>query len=123
MPIRVFVVEDTQHVRKMLVRMLELSEFDIVGQAETGDEALAGIDETDPHVVVVDYMMPGLDGLATAKEIRAKRPNQPIILYTAFLDADIERSASDAGIALCITKTDELVTLERAIRRLAGELF
>ena len=40
-----------------------------------------------------------------------------------FLDADIERSASDAGIALCVTKTDDLVTLERAIRRLAGELF
>jgi DNA-binding NarL/FixJ family response regulator len=123
MSIRVFVVEDTHTVRTMLVRMLELSGFDVVGQAQTGEEGLAGIDETDPEVVVVDYMMPGLDGLATAKEIRAKRPDQPIILYTAFLDGAMEQAASEAGIALCVTKTDDQATIERAIRRLAGELF
>jgi DNA-binding NarL/FixJ family response regulator len=123
MPIRVFIVEDTKHVREMVVRMLELSEFEIVGQAATGEEALAGIAETDPDVVVVDLMMPGLDGLATAKHIRAGRPDQPIVLYTAFLDGTVEQAASEAGVALCVMKTDEPVALERAIRRLAGELF
>ena len=123
MPIRVFVVEDTDQVRRMAVWMLELSGFDVVGQAATGEEALARIDETDPQVVVVDLMMPGLDGLATARAIRAERPEQPIVLYTAFLDGTVEEAASDAGIALCVMKTDEPVTLERAIRRLAGELF
>lgn len=123
MAIRVFVIEDTQHVRRMLVWLLELSGFDVVGQAATGHDALEGIDATDPEVVVVDYMMPDLDGLDVAREIRQKRPDFPIILYTAFLDGTVERAADEAGIALCVAKTDDPVTLERAIRRLAGELF
>lgn len=46
-----------------------------------------------------------------------------IILYTAFLDATIEESAADAGVALCVGKVEGIATLERDIRRLAGELF
>jgi two-component system chemotaxis response regulator CheY len=124
MSVRVFVVDDTPHVRKMLVQMLELSGFDVVGQAASGQEAVDSVDDADPQVVVVDYAMPGgLDGVATARKIRATRPDQAIILYTAFLDEKIEREAQEAGVALCVGKVEGLTTLERDIRRLAGELF
>ena len=121
MSVRVFVVDDTAHVRKMLVQMLELSGFDIVGQAASGTEAVEKIGDADPQVVVVDYKMPGLDGIETAREIRAHRPDQAIILYTAYLDADLEQKAGRAGIALCVEKADGILTLESDIRRLAGE--
>ena len=123
MPVRVFVVDDTAHVRKMLVQMLELSGFDIVGQAASGQEALAAVSDADPEVIVVDYKMPGIDGIATAREIRAHRPDQAIILYTAYLDADLQEQAEEAGVSLCVGKVEGLSTLERDIRRLAGELF
>src|SRR5919108_683489 len=123
MSVRVFVVDDTTHVRKMLVQMLELSGFDVVGQAASGQEALAGVEDADPQVIVVDYKMPGIDGIATAREIRAHRPDQAIILYTAYLDADLEKQAEEAGVSLCVGKVEGLSTLERDIRRLAGELF
>jgi DNA-binding NarL/FixJ family response regulator len=123
MSVRVFVVDDTAHVRKMLVQMLELSGFDVVGQAASGQEALAGVEEADPQVIVVDYKMPGIDGIATAREIRAHRPDQAIILYTAYLDADLQKQAEEAGVSLCVGKVEGLSTLERDIRRLAGELF
>jgi DNA-binding NarL/FixJ family response regulator len=123
MAVRVFVVDDTAHVRKMLVQMLELSGFDVVGQAASGQEALAAVEEADPEVVVVDYKMPGIDGIATAREIRAHRPDQAIILYTAYLDAALEEQAEAAGVSLCVGKVEGLQTLERDIRRLAGELF
>jgi DNA-binding NarL/FixJ family response regulator len=123
MPVRVFVVDDTAHVRKMLVQMLELSGFDVVGQAASGQEALASVNEADPEVIVVDYKMPGIDGIATAREIRAHRPDQAIILYTAYLDADLQKQAEEAGVSLCVGKVEGLSTLERDIRRLAGELF
>jgi DNA-binding NarL/FixJ family response regulator len=123
MSVRVFVVDDTAHVRKMLVQMLELSGFDVVGQAASGQEALAGVAEADPQVIVVDYKMPGIDGIATAREIRAHRPDQAIILYTAYLDADLQKQAEEAGVSLCVGKVEGLSTLERDIRRLAGELF
>jgi DNA-binding NarL/FixJ family response regulator len=123
MSVRVFVVDDTAHVRKMLVQMLELSGFDIVGQAASGTEAVEHIADADPQVVVVDYKMPGLDGIETAREIRAHRPDQAIILYTAYLDDTLQKEAAAAGVSLCVGKIEGLTTLERDIRRLAGELF
>ncbi len=123
MSVRVFVVDDTTHVRKMLVQMLELSGFEVVGQAASGEEAVATVAEADPQVVVVDYSMPGINGIDTARSIRAERPDQAIILYTAYLDPDVEREATQAGVSLCVGKIEGLTTLERDIRRLAGELF
>lgn len=123
MSVRVYVVDDTAHVRKMLVQMLELSGFDVVGQAASGEEAVVEVNEADPQVVVVDYSMPGMNGIDTARTIRAERPDQAIILYTAYLDPDVEREATEAGVSLCVGKIEGLTTLERDIRRLAGELF
>lgn len=123
MSVRVFVVDDTAHVRKMLVQMLELSGFDVVGQAASGQEAVESVPEADPQVVVVDYKMPGIDGIATARQIKATRPDQAIILYTAYLDGELQQEAQEAGVSLCVGKVEGLTTLERDIRRLAGELF
>jgi DNA-binding NarL/FixJ family response regulator len=123
MTVRVFVVDDTAHVRKMLVQMLELSGFDVVGQASSGEEAVDAVGAVDPQVVVVDYKMPGLDGIATARRIKSHRPEQAIILYTAYLDPQLQDEAAEAGVSLCVGKVEGLSTLERDIRRLAGELF
>ena len=121
MSVRVFVVDDTAHVRKMLVQMLELSGFDIVGQAASGTEAVENIADADPQVVVVDYKMPGLDGIETAREIRAHRPDQAIILYTAYLDAKLEEEAREAGIAMTVGKVEGLNQLERHITELCRD--
>src|SRR5437588_4151277 len=112
MSVRVFVVDDTAHVRKMLVQMLELSGFDVVGQASSGQEAVENVDQADPQVVVVDYKMPGIDGITTARQIKEHRPDQAIILYTAYLDDILQQEAHDAGIALCVGKIEGLTTLE-----------
>ena len=123
MTVRVFVVDDTAHVRKMLVQMLELSGFEVVGQAASGEEAVDSVAAVDPQVVVVDYKMPGLDGIATARRIKSHRPDQAIILYTAYLDPQLQDEAAEAGVSLCVGKVEGITTLERDIRRLAGELF
>ncbi|HLG01665.1 MAG TPA: response regulator, partial [Acidimicrobiia bacterium] len=83
MTVKVFVVDDADQVREMLVQMLELSEFEVVGSASGGAEAVAKVAECDPDVVVTDYKMPDMDGIATARAIREQRPDQAIILYTA----------------------------------------
>jgi DNA-binding NarL/FixJ family response regulator len=118
--IRVFVIEDTPQMRQLLEQMLTLDDFDVVGSAANGAAALPEMAEADPDVVVLDYNMPGLDGLLTARLIKEDRPDQAIILYTAYLDAELEEKASRAGIALCVEKADGILTLERDIRRLAA---
>ncbi|MDQ5815490.1 MAG: response regulator transcription factor, partial [Actinomycetota bacterium] len=81
--LKVLVVDDTEHVRDMLVQMLELDGFDVVGQAASGEEAIDLAQSSDPNVIVMDYVMPDLDGLSAAKAIKEDRPTQAIILYTA----------------------------------------
>ncbi len=120
--IRVMVVDDTDHVRRMLMSMLSLDGFEVVADARGGPEALDEIGAADPDVVVIDYKMPGMDGLSTAREIRARRPDQVMILYTAYVDDEIERQAAEAGISVCLGKVEGLASLEREISRLCASL-
>ena len=117
------VVDDTDHVRNMLTSMLTLDGFEVVGEASGGDAAVDTVDGADPDVVVIDYKMPGMDGLQTARVIKEARPGQVIILYTAFIDPDLEREAAEAGVAVCLGKVEGLASLEREIGRLCTTLF
>lgn len=122
MNVKVLVVDDTEHVRTMLVDMLELDGFDVVGQAASGSEAIEVVPKHDPDVIVMDYKMPDMNGLTAAERIRSDRPEQPIILYTAFLDDALERQAKEAGVALCVGKVEGLGQLERNIRAIARNI-
>jgi CheY-like chemotaxis protein len=122
-PIRVMVVDDTDHVRRMLTSMLSLDGFEVVGNAAGGTQAIENVEQADPDVVVIDYKMPGMDGLDTARGIRAARPDQVMILYTAYIDDQLEKQAADAGISLCVGKVEGLASLEREISRLCASLF
>jgi CheY-like chemotaxis protein len=122
MTAKVLVVDDTDHVRAMLVDMLELDGFSGVGEAASGPEAISQARESSPDVIVMDYKMPGMDGLTAAEKIRATRPSQPIILYTAYLDAALEKAAREAGVAVCIGKVEGLNQLERHISELCRDL-
>jgi len=119
--LKVLVVDDTEHVRDMLVQMLELDGFDVVGQAASGEEAIDLAQSSDPNVVVMDYVMPDLDGLSAAKAIKEDRPTQAIILYTAYLDANVENQAREAGVALVVGKVEGLNQLERHINELCRD--
>lgn len=120
--LKVLVVDDTEHVRDMLVQMLELDGFEVVGEAASGEEAISLAQSSDPNVIVMDYVMPDLDGLSAAKAIKHERPTQPIILYTAYLDANVERQARDAGVALVVGKVEGLNQLERYINELCRDM-
>lgn len=122
-PIKVVVVDDTDHVRNMLTSMLTLDGFHVVGEAPSGFVALELLDAADPDVVVIDYKMPGMDGLATAREIKDRRPHQLMILYTAFIDDELTLQAEKAGVTVCLGKVEGLASLEREITRLCDSLF
>jgi DNA-binding NarL/FixJ family response regulator len=111
-PIKVMVVDDTVHVRRMLRNMLELDGFEVSGEAGSGPEAIEVIDGADPDVVVIDYRMPDVNGL-----------DQVMILYTAFVDPELEQRARDVGVSLVLGKVEGLESLEREITRLCGTLF
>jgi response regulator NasT len=115
------VVDDTDHVRGMLVDMLELDGFEVVGQASSGPDAIRIAAESRPDVIIMDYKMPGMDGLTAARSIRSDRPDQAIILYTAYLDPQLEEQARQAGVAMTVGKVEGLNQLERHITELCRD--
>jgi DNA-binding NarL/FixJ family response regulator len=123
MAIRVMVVDDTDHVLQMLATMLELDGFEVVGRASGGQQAVDQVAEAAPNVIVMDYMMPGMDGIVATEKIREIAPDVGVIIYTAFLDDDLERRAKEAGAALCLGKVEGLEQLERQISELCIELM
>jgi CheY-like chemotaxis protein len=122
-PIKVMLVDDVDHVRRMLRNMLDLDGFAVVAECASGAAAVDEIAAADPDVVVIDYSMPEMDGIETARRIRASRPEQMMIMYTAFLQPDVEARAREVGVALVLGKVEGLESLEREISRLCGTLF
>jgi two-component system, response regulator PdtaR len=119
---RVMVVDDTRHVRDMLVDMLDLDGFDVVASASSGMEAVKVAAKKAPDVIVMDYKMPVMDGLDAAREIKAAREDQLIIIYSAYLSPELEQEARDAGVALCLAKVQGLTQLERDISEMCRDL-
>jgi response regulator NasT len=122
MTVSVLVVDDTEHVRRMLVEMLKLDGFDVVGAGVDGADAVRLATELKPDVIVMDLRMPVVDGIEATRQIKVTLPQQVVILYTAYLDAAIEREAREAGVSICLGKIEGLQQLERELSRLTMEL-
>ena len=110
-PITVVVADDDEDIR-LLVRMVlqGAPELDIIEEAVDGLTALAAITRLDPPplptVLVLDNRMPGLSGLEVAEQVLSKVPDQRIILFSAYLNPQIERDARAMGISACVAKAD-----------------
>ena len=100
------IVDDEPDLRLLLRLAIDMRNegLRVTGEAASGREAIAQVDAVDPTLVVLDQMMPDMDGLETAARILERRPNQLIVLYSAFLDEDLEERALAAGITACKSK-------------------
>jgi CheY-like chemotaxis protein len=123
MAIRVMVVDDTKHVLDMLATMLELYGFEVVAKVDGGQAAIDAVASAAPNVVVMDYKMPGMDGITATRRVKEIAPGVGVILYTAYLDDDLETRAKEAGAALCLGKVEGMNELEHRISEMCIDLM
>lgn len=116
---RVLIVDDEPPARHRLRRLLaEIPGVEVVGEAGSGSEALARVDDGEPDVVLLDVRMPGMDGLETARRISALPEPPAVIFVTAYEEHALAAFESGpAGYLLKPVRTDKLAAaLERAQR-------
>ncbi|HVL30849.1 MAG TPA: response regulator transcription factor [Solirubrobacteraceae bacterium] len=119
--IRVVVADDHAVVRQGLRTFLELQDdIDVIGEADDGEAALEAVLTLAPDVVLMDLVMPRLDGVATIERLRERGSSARVIVLTSFLDDDKVLPAVRAGAAGYLLKDAEPAELVRAIRTVDG---
>jgi len=117
MSIRILIVDDHSVVRQGLRMFLSLdSELEVVGESENGQEALLMARELKPDVVLMDLLMPMMDGIEATKAIRAELPEVEVVALTSVLEDVSVTGAVRAGAIGYLLKNSEPEELHRAIR-------
>jgi two-component system, NarL family, response regulator LiaR len=121
--IRVLLVDDHAVVREGLRAFLELQDgIEVVGEAQDGEEAVGEAERLVPDVILMDLVMPNLDGVGAMRRLRGSAPRARVVVLTSFLEDERLLPAIQAGAAGYLLKNTEPAELARAIRAAyAGE--
>ena len=118
-PIRVLIADDEADVRLLLRIQLEHEGFEIVGEANDGQAALDACTDTKPDVLVLDLLMPGVNGFEAIPKLRRQHPNVAIVAYTAVAGDFVRKEMERQRIPLLL-KSGNVTPLANKIRELAA---
>jgi DNA-binding NarL/FixJ family response regulator len=123
-PIRVLLVDDHAVVRMGLRTFFDLLEdIEVVGEASDGSAAIAAARRLHPDVVLMDLLMPNMDGLAAIAQIKSELPQTEIVAITSFIEEEKVTAALEAGATGYLLKDAEAEEVARAVRAAhAGEV-
>ena len=120
-PIRILIVEDNEVFRETLELLLGLrSDVEVVASVGDGSHAVPACREHRPDVVLMDYRLPGLDGVQATAAIREACPGTAVICLTASIATSEGHALLEAGAVRCLSKNQELDTIVAAIHEAAG---
>ncbi len=107
---RVLVVDDHETLRKIVCSIFTAQGFE-VSCAANGAQAVERAQELHPHLVVLDFAMPVMNGLEAARELKILMPSLPLLMFTNHVGSILEQEATAAGIAMVVSKSDSIEQL------------
>lgn len=120
-PTRVLIVDDHTVMRQGMVTLLSAEPtIEVIGDVANGREAILAADKTPPDVVLMDLVMPGLNGLEATRQIRKAHPRTKVVILTGFVDDDQIVMALEAGASGYVKKSTGIEELVIAIRATHG---
>jgi DNA-binding NarL/FixJ family response regulator len=119
-PIRLVLVEDNQVFREALELLLGLrSDIEVVASVGEGSAAAEVVRQYRPDVVLMDYRLPGIDGVQATRAVREAAPDVAVVCLTASANLHEVDALYEAGAVACLSKDQELDQIVEAIRRAA----
>jgi two-component system, NarL family, response regulator LiaR len=116
-PIRVLVVDDHRHIHEVITRVLErIPDITIIGQAANGVEAIKLCEESQPDLILMDVVMPRMDGMQATEIIRMRYPETKILVLSSFHDHQSVHQLLRSGAVGYITKDSLASDLVNIIR-------
>lgn len=120
-PVRILLVEDNAVFREALELLFSLrDDIDVVASVGDGAAAVPACLEHRPDVVLMDYRLPGLDGVQATRAVRAAVPGVAVVCLTASAGGAEMHALKTAGAAACLTKDQDLEEIVSAIKSAAG---
>lgn len=116
-PLRVLVVDDEEDIRVLLRAQLERAGYEVAGEAADGMEALAHCEHDEPDAVILDLLMPRVNGFEVIPKLRSKHPDVGIIAYTAVAGDFVRQEMQRLGIPL-VLKSGQFSRLDAVLREL-----
>jgi DNA-binding NarL/FixJ family response regulator len=119
--IRVLIVDDHAMVRRGMRDFLDLHpDLEVVGEAADGQAAIEATEQLRPDVIVMDLMMPGMDGIAATAQLKERHASTEIVAITSFIEEDRVAAAIEAGASGFLLKDAGPAELLHAIRVVAA---
>jgi DNA-binding NarL/FixJ family response regulator len=110
---RFLIVDDSELARRSLRTVLQVNpDWEICGEASDGLTAVEMLKDLLPSVVILDFQMPGINGIETARRMFEIAPAVPIMLFTQHASADLEKDAQAVGIRSVVSKTNAFHIVE-----------
>jgi len=121
MPKQIFIVDDSRIVRRLVRNYVESRlDYIVCTEAEDGLEAVGRAGEVKPDLILLDLVMPRMNGLEAAAALHSMLPKVPIILFTLHEGVVSKRQAQAAGIRAVVSKTDRMDNLIEEILNFVG---
>jgi len=121
----ILVVDDSPFAAKQIEDMVEENGYEVAGYAKNGEEGIHMFEELHPDIVIMDIIMPGIDGLETAEILLKKNPNAQILMLSSLCDSGTLEEVKAIGLKYLIPKPWEddvlLATLEMLKRHIVGK--
>jgi CheY-like chemotaxis protein len=116
----VLIVDDSKLLQIRMRHSVEALGYDVVGLADSAEAALQVLVKTNPRVVILDYLLPGMSGLECLQLIRRQRPNVRVIVCSSELTAKTSKAFLAAGANDILVKPVQQHSLEQSLRRWMG---
>jgi DNA-binding NarL/FixJ family response regulator len=120
MPVRFLIVDDSDLVRQGLRTIVEANaDWEVCGEAADGLSGIEMFKNLQPNIVILDFQMPGISGLETARRMSVISAAIPIVMFTQHASAELELHAREVGIRSVVSKTNAFAMVE-IIQKLLG---